>query len=249
MAELLEEPDDHPHVVVVDQVVDVVGGGGGRLVARGDEVAQADVPSRIQERDADGAALHHRRHASGREMIRDGSAPRGGAAGEVDEAEAVRPAHRHAVGTGDGGELALGAHAVRARFPEAAREHHRASRAFESGRANRIHHRGLRHGDEHRVDGIGNRVEGRIRPPAEELGPAGRDEVNHACVADPLEGEPGIESGADLVGSTHDGDRCRAEEPGDAHWSENLGSRFSRKARGPSAASGCAKTSRQISCS
>jgi hypothetical protein len=207
MAELLEEPDDHPHVVVVDQVVDVVGGGGGRLVARGDEVAQADVAAGIQERDADGAALDNRRHASGREVIGDGRAPPGGAAREVDEAETVRPAHRHAVGAGDGDELTLGPHAVRARFCEAARENHRSSRALESRGANRVYHRGLRHGDEHRVDGVGDGVEGRIRPPAEELSATGGDEVHHARVANPLESEPGIESGADLVGGAHDRDR------------------------------------------
>ena len=100
MAELLEESDDDPHVVVVHQVVDVVGRGGGRLVARRDEVAQADVAAGIQERDADGAALHDGRHPALRDVVRHRRAPRGGAARKVEEAEAIRPAHRHAVRAG-----------------------------------------------------------------------------------------------------------------------------------------------------
>ena len=249
MAELLEESDDDPHVVVVHEVVDVVGRRGGRLVARRDEVAQPDLSAGIQERDADGAALHDGRHPTLRDVVRHRRAPCGGAARKVEEAQAIRPAHRHAVRLGYGRELDLGAHAILTRFAEAAREDDGAARTFEGRGAHGGDHRGLRHGDEHRVDGIAYRVERGVRPPAEEFGPAGRDEVDASRVADALERQPGVEAGADPVGGADYRDRPGAQQPGEAHRSVNVGSRFSVNARGPSAASGCANTSRQISCS
>src|SRR5262245_66442012 len=53
----------------------------------------------------------------------------GGAAREVDEAEAVRPAHGEVVRPRDGHELRLGAHALGSRLAEAAREDSRAAHA------------------------------------------------------------------------------------------------------------------------
>jgi len=222
LPELLEEADDHAHVVVVDEVVDVLGRGGCRLVARRDEVAEADVAAGIQEGDADGAALHHRGHAAPRGVVGDGGAPGGGAAREVDEAETVRPTHGQVVCPCNGGELGLGAHSVGSRLAETAREDRCAARAALRRCAHGFHYRGLGHRDEDEVDGLADGVEGRISPPAEELGPARRDEVHGAWIVEALQGEPRVEPGPHLLGGADDGDGGWAQQPGHAHGSTSL---------------------------
>src|SRR5262252_8572006 len=87
--------------------------------------------------------------------------------------------------------------------------------------------RRLGHRDEHEIDGLADGVEARKGSPAEELGPARRDEVHGAGIAEALQREPRVEPGADLLGGADDGDGRRAQQPGHAHRSTSLGSRAS----------------------
>src|SRR5207249_4922606 len=87
----LGERRDHPGVGIVDQRLQILRRAEDRLVAGGDDVAEAEAPDVGQHADADGPALRHQRHVAGEP---------GGIAHllHVDGAPVVRIEDAHAVG-------------------------------------------------------------------------------------------------------------------------------------------------------
>ena len=107
IAQRLEKHQDHPHAIVVHEVLEVVGGGDVGLVAGGDHVAEVELARILRDRDAGRAALADEDHPARCDDVGEGGRPAHHPIVVVHEAQVVRPANRHRVAAGDRYQLAL----------------------------------------------------------------------------------------------------------------------------------------------
>ena len=111
---------DHFGIRVVDQIIEVVNGARHRLIAGGHRQADAEAAQVGQQRDADRSALRHDADiADDRRGIANVLLIGGDPRRRVEDAHAVRPAHRHAGLARHGGNLVLEFCAVAAQLGKA----------------------------------------------------------------------------------------------------------------------------------
>ena len=209
----LEEERDRPHLGLLDERGEQVGGGDQRLVAdRGDGVeSQPAVDG--QRVDGHVAALRDQRHpARGPRAQR--VAPERGARVEGDQPVAVRAEQRH--GAGRRAQLVL--QRAPAGLGEPGREDDGGAAAPRAGRAHDRGHAGRRDRDRDRIHRLGEILERRhARPPVDLAagrvhGPHGPGKAERRQVA-----QRGVPVGARALRGSDDRDRARMQQRGDVH--------------------------------
>ncbi len=218
LAELFDHHRDHRGMRIVNQPFDEILDAGRRLVAGGDGIGQRQ-PAAEQDGVEDGGDRARLRDDADRGALRGGCGRRldegeRDAIDEVDEAEAVRPFHHHAGGSGDARDLALFGEAFLATLGESCGEDHDAADATFAQRANRVDHacaRDRQHGGVDAVRQVGDRTQ--ARPVADRVA-IGVDEMDVARIAEPVEvAEQRRTQRAGLFGGADDGDRARTQQP------------------------------------
>ena len=231
VADRLDEQQHDLGVLVVDEVVDHVGHRQHRLVAHGDEQAEARVahPRLAQHRARERPALQHDADRPLGDLIRQRQTVRGDSGGDVDEAVAVRAEHGDAALAGEGAQLLLEPRTLLADLAEPGREHHGRADAGIRDLAHDVEHRTGGHHHDREVGRFGQVGDGAVRLLVVHDSTARVDEVDGA--REPALHEVRVERAgpAGLVRRAHEHDGCRVEEL--SHALDGEGGRERRRCR------------------